>query len=105
MEKVKYDGNIEKYLLDLENLNIEAEVTGIAWRTLVERRLPIEARRRWSHKKFDLDSEFIEAVRNCTKAEESFKEQLGLGRNEEPRKDKEWGRGEKRKSNDVSEST
>ena len=45
---------------------------------MIEKRLPLEARRRWAHKKFDLDSKFIVAVRRCTKAEESFKEQLGL---------------------------
>ena len=42
------------------------------------KRLPLEARRRWAHKKFDLDSEFVEEVRRCTKAEEPLKEQLGL---------------------------
>ena len=78
MEKVRYEGDIEKHQLTLENLNIDAEMTRVAWRHMIERRLPIEARRRWAHKKFDLDSQFIERVRNCTKAEESFKEQLSL---------------------------
>ena len=80
MEKVRYEGlrDIEKYLLTLENLNMDAEMSGVAWLNMIEKRLPIEARRRWAYKKFDLDSEFVEAVRRCTKAEESFKEQLGL---------------------------
>ena len=78
MEKIRYKGDIEKYLLTLENLNIDAEMSGVAWRNMIEKRLPLEARRRWAHKKFDLDSEFVEAVRRYTKAEESFKEQLGL---------------------------
>ena len=78
MEKVMYEGDIEKYLLTSENLNIDAEMSGVAWRNMIEKRLPLEARRRWAHKTSDLDSEFVEAVRRCTKAEELFKEQLGL---------------------------
>ena len=70
MEKVQYEGDIEKYLLTLENLNIDAEMTGVGRRHMIEKRLPIEARLLWAYKKFDLDSEFIETVRNCTKAEE-----------------------------------
>ena len=53
-------------------------MSGVAWRNMIEKRLPLEARRRWAHKKFDLDSVFVEVVRRCTKAEESFKEQLAL---------------------------
>ena len=82
MEKARYEGDIEKYLLTLENLNIDAEMSGVAWRNMIEKLLPLEARSRWAHKKFDLDSEFVEAVLRCTKAEESCKEQLGL---EKPR--------------------
>ena len=78
MEKVRYEGDIEKYLLTLENLNIDAEMSGVAWRNMIKKRLPLQARRRWAHKKFYLDSEFVEAVRRCTKAEASFKEQLCL---------------------------
>ena len=99
MEKVRYEGDIEKYLLTLENLNIDAEMTGVAWRHMIEKRLPIEARRRWAHKKFDLDSQFIESVRNCTKAEESFKEQLGLEKSTEDPKDRKSGKSETNKSN------
>ena len=53
-------------------------MSGVAWRNMIEKWLPLEARRRWAHKKFELDSEFVEAVRPCTKAEEWFKKQLGL---------------------------
>ena len=99
MEKVRYEGDIEKYQLTLENLNIDAEMTGVAWRHMIEKRLPIEARRRWAHRKFDLDSQFIESVRNCTKAEESFKEQLGLEKSTEHPKNRKWGKSETNKSN------
>ena len=78
MEKVRYEGDIEKYLLTLENPNIDAEMSGVAWRNMIEKGLPWDARRGWAHKKFDLDSEFVEAVRRFTKGEELFKEQLDL---------------------------
>ena len=45
MELVKYQGDIEKDLQDLENINIKAQVTGIAWRYMVEKMLPFEALR------------------------------------------------------------
>ena len=86
MEKVRHEGDIEKYLLTLEYLNIDADMTGVAWHHMIEKRLPIAARRQWAHKKFDLDSQFIESDRNCTKAEESFKEQLGLEKSTEHQK-------------------
>ena len=92
MEKVRYQGDIEKYLLTLENRNIDAEMTAVAWRHIIEKRLPIEVRRRWARKKFDLDSQCIETVRNCTKAEESFKEQLGLEKSKEHPKDRKWAK-------------
>jgi len=45
MELVKYQGDIEKYLRELENLNLQAQVTGIAGGYMVEKRLPLEALR------------------------------------------------------------
>ena len=98
MEKVRYEGDIEKYLQTLENLNIDAEMSAVAWRNMIEKRLPLEARRRWAHKKFELDSEFIEVVRRCTKAEESFKEQLGLDKTHDNPRQKGWGPGERNKN-------
>ena len=98
MEKVRYEGDIEKYLRTLENLNIDAEMSAVAWRNMIEKRLPLEARRRWTHKKFDLDSEFVEAVQCCTKAEEQFKEQLGLEKTHDNPRQKGWGRGERNKN-------
>ena len=98
MEKVRYERDIEKYLLTLENLNIDADVSGVAWRKMIEKRLPLDAQRRWAHKKFCLDSEFAEAVRRSTKAEESFKEQLGLEKTHDNPREKGWGRGERNKN-------
>ena len=69
MEKVRYERDIEKYPLSLENLNIDAEMSGVAWGNMIEKGLHFEARRRWAHKNFALDSEFVEAIRRCTKPE------------------------------------
>jgi len=78
MELIKYQGDIEKYLLKLENLNIQEQVTGIAWRYMVEKRLPLEAVRRLLNQEYGSDPEWLAAIRTVTKAEEAFKEQRGL---------------------------
>jgi len=67
MELVKYQWDIEKYLLELENLNIQAQVTGIAWRYMVEKRLPLEALRRLSNQEYSSDPEWLVAIRTVTK--------------------------------------
>ena len=68
---------------------------GVAWRNMIEKELPLEARRRWAHKKFDLDTEFVEAVRRCTKVEASFKEQLDPENTHDNPREKGWGCGER----------
>jgi len=62
MELVKYQGDIEKYLRELENLNIEAEVTGISWRYIVEKRLPLEALRQLSNQEYGSNPEWLVAI-------------------------------------------
>jgi len=42
---VKYRGDAAKFLMEMENLNIHARVTGIAWRKIIEDELPVEALR------------------------------------------------------------
>jgi len=51
MGSVKYRGDVAKFLMKMENLNILARVTGIAWRKMIEDELPVEALRRLSHRK------------------------------------------------------
>jgi len=40
---VKYRCDVAQFLMEMENLNIHARVSGIAWRTMIEDELPIEA--------------------------------------------------------------
>jgi len=49
MGSVKYRGDVAKFLMEMENLHIPARVTGIAWRKMIEDKLPVEALRRLSH--------------------------------------------------------
>jgi len=75
---VKYRGDVAKFLMEMENLNIHARVTGIAWRKMIEDELHIEALRRLSHREHGDDGEWLEAVRTVTRAEEDFKERKDL---------------------------
>jgi len=43
MGLVKYHGDIAKFLLEMENLNIHARVTGIGWRKMNEDQIPEDA--------------------------------------------------------------
>jgi len=55
MDKIIYKGKIDISLLVLENLNIKAGLTGIAWRVKVEKKLPQDILCRLSHFKFNDD--------------------------------------------------
>jgi len=79
MGSVKYRGDVAKFLMVMENLNIHARVTGIAGRKMIEDELPVEALRRLSHREYVHDGEWLEAVRTVTRAEEDFKERKDLG--------------------------
>jgi len=78
MHQVKYKGDLGKYLVDLENHNILAQVTGIAWQSMVEKLLQLEALRCLSNQEYRSDSEWLAAIRTVTKVEAAVKEQLGL---------------------------
>jgi len=75
---VKYRGGVAKFWMEMENLNIHARVTGIAWRKMIEDELPVEALRRLSHREYVEDGEWLEAVRTVTRAEEDFRERKDL---------------------------
>jgi len=78
MGSVKYHSDVAKFLIEMENLNIHARVTGIAWRKMIEDQLPIEGLRRLSHREYVDNGEWLEAVRTVTRAEEDFKERKDL---------------------------
>ena len=77
MDQVKYQGDIEKYRWEFKNLNILAQVTGIAWRSMVEKGLLLDALRYLSNKECGRDTEWVVAIRTVPKAEEAFKKQCG----------------------------
>jgi len=74
MGSVKYRGDVAKFLMEMENLNIHARVSGTAWRKMIEDKLPVEALRRLSQREYVDDGEWSEAFRTITLAEEHFKE-------------------------------
>jgi len=59
--------------MDMENLNIHARVTGIAWRKMIEDKLPVEALRQLLHREYVDDREWLAGLRTVTRAEEDFK--------------------------------
>ena len=57
MATVKYHRDIAKFLLEMENLNIHAKVSRVAWRKMIEDQLPEEVLRRMSMDTHDDDDE------------------------------------------------
>jgi len=74
MDRISYKGKIDTYLLLLENLNIKAGLSGIAWRVRVESKLPQEILRRLSHFSFATDEEWMEILRKVGRQEEELLE-------------------------------
>lgn len=78
MDKIYYKGKIDTYLLLLENLNIKAGLSGIAWRVRVESKIPDEILRRLSHFSFDSDEEWMETLSKVGRQEEELVERRKL---------------------------
>jgi len=74
MDRISYKGKIDTYLLLLENVNIKAGLSGIAWRVRVESKLPQEILRRLSHFSFATDEEWMEILRQVGRQEEELLE-------------------------------
>ena len=75
MMKVRYKGDIYQFLLEIENWNVKARVTGVAFRKMIDDQIPDEAIRRMSMMDPIADyREWLEAVRTASKAEEDFVE-------------------------------
>jgi len=73
MGSVKYRANVAKVLMEMENLDIHARVTGIGGRKMIEDELGVEALRPLSDREYVDDGEWLEAVRTVTRAEDDFK--------------------------------
>jgi len=82
MLKVQYKNHINKFLLEFENWNVKAKVTGIAFRKLIRDQIPDEAVRRMSmHQEYADDRDWIEALRQAVRDEEDFQEGKRLKEN------------------------
>jgi len=75
---VKYHSDSSKFLLEMENLNIHARVSGIARRKLIKNQMAEDALRRLSLQQYVDDGEWLEAVRTVTQAGENLKERKSL---------------------------
>ena len=80
MNKVVFKGKIDTYLLLLENRNIKAGLTGIAWRVRVESGLTEDIICRLSHFKFANDEEWMETLHDVGRQEEELLERRKLSR-------------------------
>ena len=78
LSTVKYQGDIAKFVLEMENLNIHAKVSGVAWRKMIEYQLPEQALFRMSMHHYDDDAEWMAEIRRVTQMDEDFKERKGL---------------------------
>jgi len=75
MLKVRYKNNITQFLLEFENWNVKAKVTGIAFRKLIRDPIPDEAVRRISmHPGYTNNRDWIEALHQAVRDEEAFHE-------------------------------
>ena len=78
MTKVTYKGNIDRYLLEMENHNTHVGMSGVVWRQMVERHIPKDALRRLSAQEYATDTAWITALRTVCRGKEIFVKQLAL---------------------------
>jgi len=74
MDRISYKGKIDTYLVLLENLNIKAGLSGIAWRVRVESKLPQDILRHLSHFSFATDEDLMEIFTKVARQEEELLE-------------------------------
>jgi len=74
MDRISYKGKIDTYLLLLDNLNIKAGLSAIAWRVRLERKLLQEILGRLSHFSSGTDEECMEILRKVGRQEEEHLE-------------------------------
>ena len=77
--QLKYKGDIDEFLQQIESKNYRAKVTGIALRKIVEDQVLEEAIRRMSmQQEYIDDREWLEALRKAVKDEEDLRERRKL---------------------------
>ena len=98
--QIRYKGDIDEFLQQIESKNNRAKVTGIAFRKIVEDQVQEEAIRRMSMQQESIDDrEWLEALRKAVKDEEDLQERRKL-------KGKSFGRvGQKRKAPEQATAT
>src|ERR1700760_1412901 len=73
--QIRYKGDIDEFLHQIEIKNNRAKVTGIAFRKIVEDQVPEEAIRRMSmQQEYIEDREWLEALRKAVKDKEDLQE-------------------------------
>jgi len=73
MLKVRYKNDVNQFVLEFENWNVKAKVTGIAFRKLIRDQIPQEAVWRMTmQEEYPDDSDWIEALRQAVRDEEDF---------------------------------
>src|SRR6195952_3242659 len=103
MEKVQYKNDIGRFLLEMENYNTYVGLSGVALRQLLSRSIPKEALRRLSVQEYEKDEDWVAALREVTRREEIFNEELSL-RHDHGSGSKESGGG-KRKTEESKATT
>src|SRR6195952_74454 len=78
MEKVRYKNDIGRFLLEMENHNTYVGLSGVALRQLLSRSIPKEALRQLSVQEYEKDEDRVAALREVTRREEIFNEELSL---------------------------
>jgi len=93
MLKVRYKNDINQFLLEFENWNVKAKITGIAFRKLIRHQIPDEAVRQMSRlQEYAYDRDWIEALRQAVRDEEDFQEGKSLKDNNFSGSNSSWKR-------------
>ena len=75
MMKVRYKGDIDQFLLEIDNWNVKVNVTGVVLRKMIEHQIPDEAVSRLSMiDPIPDEREWLEAVWSAVQKEEDFQE-------------------------------
>ena len=75
MMKVRYKGDIDQFLLGINNWNVKVKVTGVGLRKMIEDQILEEGVRRLSMiDPIPDEREWLEAVRTAVRKEEDFQE-------------------------------